>query len=87
MYPGGVPPRGKRIAWALKGLKVSGAPSPPRTDRLGPPARRTGEDEEAGSGSVIGLQGGMLAFMVVGVVRKKGGAEKVRVVEFGGAEG
>lgn len=39
---GGVLPSSEPIAWALKGLKVSGAPSPPRTDRQGPPARRTG---------------------------------------------
>lgn len=32
--PAGFPLVGVRIAWALKGLKVSGVPSPPRTDGL-----------------------------------------------------
>lgn len=58
--PGGVPPSGEQIAWALKGLKVSGVPSPPRTDQQGPPAWRTGEDEEAGGGGVVGLEAGCL---------------------------
>lgn len=48
MSTGGVPPCGEEIVWALKGLKVSEAPSPPQTDRLEPPARRTGENEAAG---------------------------------------
>lgn len=34
---------------------MSGAPSPPRTDRRGPPAGRTGEDEEAGGRGGVGL--------------------------------
>lgn len=31
MSPGGAPPCGEQIAWAIKGLKVSGVPSPPQT--------------------------------------------------------
>ena len=70
MSPGGIPPCGELRAWALKGLKVSGVPSPPRTDREGPSARRTGEDE--GGRGVAGLEAGCLALMVVGEVGLKG---------------
>lgn len=55
MSTGGVPPCGEEIVWALKGLKVSGVPSPPQTDCLGLPARRTGKNEEAGSRGVVRL--------------------------------
>lgn len=58
MSTAGVPPCGEEIVWALKGLKVSEVPSPPQTDRLGPPARRTGENEEAGSRGVVRLEAG-----------------------------
>lgn len=50
MSPGGAPP-----CVELKGLKVSGVPSPPQTDRQGPSAQRTGEDGEEGGGGVAGL--------------------------------
>lgn len=56
MSPGGAPPCGEQIAWAIKGLKVSGVPSPPQTGRRGPSARRTGEDEEEGGRDVAGLE-------------------------------
>lgn len=42
MSPAGVPPCCEQIAWALKGLTVSGVPSPPRTGRQGFAAQRTG---------------------------------------------
>lgn len=58
MSPGGVPPCGEQIAWALKGLKVSGVPSPPRTDQQETSAQKMGEHEEEGCRSVAGLKAG-----------------------------
>jgi len=53
-------PRGEQIAWALKGLKVSGAPSPPRTDRQGAPVRRKrkrrGEGEEEAGEALMAVR-------------------------------
>lgn len=60
LSPGDVPPGGKRTAWALKGLKMSGAPSPPRTDRDYQPrggAARMRRWGRVGAGGVKGMCG------------------------------